>query len=1471
MYQNQEYKNRFRILKGGLISLVVASNLYSAPSGGTVVNGNVTINQNGNTTNINQSSQKASINWQDFSISKNETVNFNQPNQNSITLNRVVGTEKSVIDGALNANGQVWLLNSNGTLFGKNAKVNTSGLLVTTKELSDKDFQNGNYNFKGDSKATIENSGFIDSKKYASFIANAVINNGTIKVHSGTVNLIGASEFSVTLDENSNISLKVTKGVLDALVENNNLIIANGGNVYLTTNAKNELLKGVVNNTGIIEAASLDDLQSEVILFANGGTANISGEIKAKNSFVETSGKDLNIKNEAKITAKKWLLDPVNVTIDNSNGTIGNEKVGATVIQTALNNNTDIEIQANNNINVNQAITWSTAQKLTLNAGNNIYINKEITATNNFGKLALKYGQATTTGGNSDYYVNAKVNLKAGQNFSTQKGSNVTNKKNYEVITSLGNESSGTGKDLQGINGNLSGNYVLGADINASGTSSWNLGMGFYSLGIITQDGFTGIFDGLGHTISDLYINRTGTNNVGLFGFTSGGSTIKNIGLLNVNITGKTDTGSLVGYSEGGIISNSYATGTVRGINIVGGLVGTEFRFEGIIENSYSKVDVIANYAPGAHRAGGLAGMSIGNIKNSYASGTVTGTIDDSYKSGLVIGGIISNSWYDKDVNTANMRDSSIGRTKAEILTAFSGKDGWITGAESFEGYGLGVTAPVLPELKTFSTITPTGTLFEGGYGTSTNPYTITNWTQLQNINNSNILTKNYYFNLLNNIDSSTAGYMGNSGGWNPIGDNSTLDNNSRFIGTFDGHGNTISNLYIDRRGTDYLGLFGFSNSGSTIRNIGLKDVTIYGNITLGALVGQNYGTITNSYSSGTVDGTTFVGGLVGNNYGTISNSYSSGNVTGLVLLGGLFGYNEGTITNSFYDKTKFSGNGVGAGTQNGITGLPTEQMSYGGIFKTAGWDIVADSSVVSSTPILKYDSVNNKYVWAIAPINLNYNLGTRHSTYNGLSQELSSFYTSSSIFGNSYDFLQANDYKFVDVNNNDITGYKNADLYTDIKVASNNDFLTIASSGNTNGTFTINKANLDIVANSNSLVYNGQTQSVNGYSFGTNKLLGSDTKADLVGLTGTTTISSSKNVGNYATNLGGTSNNYNINFTQGNLSITKANAIVSVNDSSKVYNGQNQNFDFSVSGLVGSDTKDSLVGLTGLQSSSKNAGTYYSMATGTDTNYNLNFVQGELKITKANATVTANSMNKVYNGQTQNLSGYSVIGLVGNDRMSSLTGITGDSVSGKNAGTYNTNLSGTDTNYNLIFVNGKLTINKANLTVSADNKSKIEGEINPSLTYVANGLIGNDTLNGSLSTTATITSQAGNYDIEKGSLSNSNYNIDFIKGTLSVEAKPIPIPEPQPIIDKNIEKVVASVDRIVNTNLPKNQEFMPNSNNQINSSTQTTPDISNPNVKVISFNEGRNVQVIGDGVKMPVNNVQDNIKQLFVQNEEIK
>ena len=110
-----DYGSRFRILKGGKISLVVSAFLvgttllHAAPSGGAVSAGSASIVQSGSVTNITQTTQKASINWQNFSIGATETVNFNQPNISAVTLNRVVGNEKSIIDGALNANGQVFI------------------------------------------------------------------------------------------------------------------------------------------------------------------------------------------------------------------------------------------------------------------------------------------------------------------------------------------------------------------------------------------------------------------------------------------------------------------------------------------------------------------------------------------------------------------------------------------------------------------------------------------------------------------------------------------------------------------------------------------------------------------------------------------------------------------------------------------------------------------------------------------------------------------------------------------------------------------------------------------------------------------------------------------------------------------------------------------------------------------------------------------------------------------------------------------------------------------------------------------------------------------------------------------------------------------------------------------------------------------------------------------------------------------
>ncbi|NAS88752.1 hypothetical protein C4E24_03300, partial [ANME-1 cluster archaeon AG-394-G21] len=183
----------------------------------------------------------------------------------------------------------------------------------------------------------------------------------------------------------------------------------------------------------------------------------------------------------------------------------------------------------------------------------------------------------------------------------------------------------------------------------------------------------------------------------------------------------------------------------------------------------------------------------------------------------------------------------------------------------------------------------------------------ITTCTELQNIRND--LAGDYY--LANDIDCSGFDYAGDNKGFMPIGNKS-----NRFNGTFDGKGYKITNLYINRPSTNYVGLFGFTGSGSEIKDVGLEEVDVHGNDEVGGLVGYNGGPITNSYSSGSVTGEGFVGGLVGANTGTITNSYSSGSVTGSSnCVGGLVGYNNGLIANSY-------SSGSVTGSSNYVGGL---------------------------------------------------------------------------------------------------------------------------------------------------------------------------------------------------------------------------------------------------------------------------------------------------------------------------------------------------------------------------------------------------------------------------------------------------------------------------------------------------------------------------------------------------------------------
>ncbi len=207
---------------------------------------------------------------------------------------------------------------------------------------------------------------------------------------------------------------------------------------------------------------------------------------------------------------------------------------------------------------------------------------------------------------------------------------------------------------LQDINSTgLALNYVLGNDL----TDNVTTGPGFTPIGN-SNTAFTGVFDGLGHTLSGLYINTPSNNNVGLFGVVGRGGVIRDIGLVGGSVTGYLTVGALAGSNAGGTISDAYATGSVSGFTAVGGLVGANV--DGTISDVYAAGSVRAS----SDSAGGLVAVNVnGTISDAYATGDVSssenigglvgtnffGTISNVYATGSVsgttsIGGLLGNS-----------------------------------------------------------------------------------------------------------------------------------------------------------------------------------------------------------------------------------------------------------------------------------------------------------------------------------------------------------------------------------------------------------------------------------------------------------------------------------------------------------------------------------------------------------------------------------------------------------------------------------------------------------------------------------------------------------------------------------------------------------------------------------------------------------------------------------------------------------
>ncbi|MCI5892393.1 MAG: hypothetical protein MRZ66_03175, partial [Clostridiales bacterium] len=399
-------------------------------------------------------------------------------------------------------------------------------------------------------------------------------------------------------------------------------------------------------------------------------------------------------------------------------------------------------------------------------------------------------------------------------------------------------------------------------------------------------------------------------------------------------VSGSGNVGGVCGYNSAGTNTNSYNEGTVRGSSNDGGVCGLNYS---TIENCYNTGSV-----SGGEVVGGVCGNNNGSgtITNCYSTGVVSG----SYNIGGVCGynsssSTITNCYYlktdtiNKDTNAiGNEVDETLGKAESKATTDYT--DGTVCGLVKYHSHQNGICIlcdGYEPAIKT------TDKYDINNDGTKDTVYEISSAGQLywfaDKVNNENetygnanaVLTANITVNsnLLGSLQyDDTDGSVTNGDDftdWTPIGwyDDDRLKEYF-YTGIFDGQGHTIIGLYFNDKNSYNVGLFGYVGKNGSVYNVGVVDSYFSGSYYVGGVCGDNYGIITNCYSTGAISGSGNVGGVCGENKdGTITNCYNTATVSGggeySYYVGGVCGENEGgTITNCYNTGTVSGSNEFG-------------------------------------------------------------------------------------------------------------------------------------------------------------------------------------------------------------------------------------------------------------------------------------------------------------------------------------------------------------------------------------------------------------------------------------------------------------------------------------------------------------------------------------------------------------------------------
>ena len=258
------------------------------PTGGRITAGQGRIDASGSAMTVTQDTQRMIADWNRFNIGSNASVTFVQPGASSVALNRIHDTAPSQIFGRLSANGQVFLLNPAGVIFGPTARVDVGALVASSLALSDPDFLAGNYVFDSTGSAgAVLNQGSIRTADggYLAFVSPQVENQGTIDSPGGMVAMAAGNKVRLDFSGDRLVNYIVDKGAVNALAANSGTISAAGGTVMLSATAADALTRSVVNHTGVIEAMGLSEANGRIFLDADGGQTTVSGILDASSAL----------------------------------------------------------------------------------------------------------------------------------------------------------------------------------------------------------------------------------------------------------------------------------------------------------------------------------------------------------------------------------------------------------------------------------------------------------------------------------------------------------------------------------------------------------------------------------------------------------------------------------------------------------------------------------------------------------------------------------------------------------------------------------------------------------------------------------------------------------------------------------------------------------------------------------------------------------------------------------------------------------------------------------------------------------------------------------------------------------------------------------------------------------------------------------------------------------------------------------